>query len=180
MITVHYFVPFLQGIKLMQNQTNRKTQLSFMAKSTLTSLLLTTLAACGNSTVKAPQTPNATPTPPTIESRTKATTTEGDALLAQGQKVFRKCRTCHTVNDGGRHRVGPNLYGVIESQIASKDGFAYSKAFKASDITWTDKNLDAFLAKPRDFIPKNRMTFVGLKKDEDRKAVIAYLHSVTK
>ena len=99
--------------------------------------------------------------------------------LKQGKKVFRKCQSCHTLDNGGRHRVGPNLYGVMGAKIASKDGFAYSKASKASDVIWTDENLDAFLTKPKEFLPENRMTFVGLKKEEDRKAVIAYLHKVT-
>ena len=102
-----------------------------------------------------------------------------DLQLKQGKKVFRKCKSCHTLDNGGRHRVGPNLYGVIGAKIASKDGFAYSKASKASDVIWTDENLDAFLTKPKEFLPGNRMTFVGLKKEEDRKAVIAYLHKVT-
>ena len=99
--------------------------------------------------------------------------------LKQGKKVFRKCQSCHTLDNGGRHRIGPNLYGVMGAKIASKDGFAYSKASKASDVIWTDENLDAFLTKPKEFLPGNRMTFVGLKKEEDRKAVIAYLHKVT-
>ena len=99
--------------------------------------------------------------------------------LKQGKKVFRKCQSCHTLDNGGRHRIGPNLYGVMGAKIASKDGFAYSKASKASDVIWTDGNLDAFLTKPKEFLPGNRMTFVGLKKEEDRKAVIAYLHKVT-
>jgi len=76
--------------------------------------------------------------------------------------------------------VGPNLFGVLGAKIASKDGFSYSKASKASEIIWTDENLDAFLKKPKDFLPGNRMTFVGLKKEEDRKAVIAYLHNTVK
>ena len=76
--------------------------------------------------------------------------------------------------------MGPNLYGVLGAKIASKDGFAYSKASKASDVVWTDENLNAFLTKPKDFLPGNRMTFVGLKKEEERQAVIAYLHDVIK
>lgn len=151
-------------------------------------LTLTTLWACGNEAVETPQ-----PTPIAVKAAqtdavtqvAAASTSESDfslddAQLKLGEKVFLKCKTCHTVDQGARHRVGPNLYGVMGAKIASKDGFAYSKASKASDIIWTDENLEAFLKKPREFLPGNRMTFVGLKKEDDRKAVIAYLHAVTK
>ena len=164
----------------MQDQLDRDIKTHLAAKTVLFSLTFAALAACGNGA--------ATTTNTKVESdkNTKplaadtVVTSQVDPLFERGQKVFRKCKTCHTVNDGGRHRVGPNLYGIIDAPIAAKEGFAYSKAFKASDVTWTDENLDQFLTRPRDFLPKNRMTFVGLKKEEDRKAVIAYLHSVTK
>jgi len=145
------------------------------------------LMACGNSAAdsgntapSAPQTPSTPPVTKVAAATDTAELSTEEAQLALGKKVYRKCKACHTVDDGGRHRVGPNLYGVMGAKIAAKDGFAYSKAFKASDIVWSDENIDAYLTKPKDFIPGNRMTFVGLKKEADRQAVITYLHSVTK
>lgn len=171
----------------MQNQTHSLTHTRFTVKIALVFLAVSSLIACSDGTAAtseasadAPQRPQtATPTEDALVTP-KVTNSDSNPLLAKGQKVFRKCKTCHTVNEGARHRVGPNLYGVLGGKIASKDGFAYSKASKASDVIWTDENLDKYLKNPKEFIPKNRMTFVGLKKEDDRKAVIAYLHSVTK
>lgn len=171
----------------MKNQIDRKMYSVYMLKMPLISFSFAALIACGNGATASPSPPSeklvkAETAPPIklAEAATKPALTEDDKQLELGKKVFRKCKTCHTVNEGGRHRVGPNLFGVMGNKIALKDGFAYSKASKASEVIWSDENLDAYLKRPKDFIPGNRMTFVGLKKDEDRKAVIAYLHSVTK
>ncbi len=101
---------------------------------------------------------------------------EGDA--AAGEKIFKKCKACHQVGDGAKNRVGPMLNGIVSNEIASVDGFKYSKAFKAKKdegLVWTEEELDAFLTKPKKFIPRTKMTFAGLKKEGDRANVIAYL-----
>lgn len=103
---------------------------------------------------------------------------EGDP--AKGKKVFRKCKACHTVGDKARNKIGPVLNGIVDSEIASVEGFKYSKAFlarKAEGFVWTAENLDAYLAKPRKVIKGGKMSFVGLKKAKDRENVIAYLRS---
>ncbi len=97
---------------------------------------------------------------------------QGDA--AAGEKVFAKCKACHTVEEG-KNRVGPSLHGVVGRAAGAVEGFKYSSAMKESGITWNEENLDKYLEKPKDFIPKNKMVFVGLKDAEDRANVIAYL-----
>ncbi|MCB2102156.1 MAG: cytochrome c family protein [Rhodobacterales bacterium] len=99
----------------------------------------------------------------------------GDA--AKGEKVFKKCAACHTIDAGGKNKVGPNLHGVIGRAAGTLDGFKYSKAMQDSGVTWSAETLDKYLTKPKDFIPKNKMAFAGLKKDKDREDVIAYIES---
>jgi len=97
---------------------------------------------------------------------------EGDA--AKGKKVFNKCKACHSLEEG-KKKVGPSLFGVIGREAGKVEGFKYSKAMMESGVTWTEENIDAYLAKPKEFIPGNKMVFVGLKKPEQRQDVIAYL-----
>ena len=100
----------------------------------------------------------------------------GDA--AKGKKVFKKCKACHTVKKGGKNRVGPNLFDIAGKKAGSVGGYKYSKAMKASGITWDDASLDKFLKKPKKFLKKTKMGFSGLKKDGQRADVIAYLKSL--
>lgn len=100
------------------------------------------------------------------------------ALAAAGEKVFKKCAACHKVGDGAKNAAGPMLNGVVGKAVATVDGFKYSPAMTeagASGMVWDAATLDAYLADPKGFIPKNKMSFAGLKKPEDRAAVIAYL-----
>ena len=93
---------------------------------------------------------------------------------ANGEKIFKKCKSCHNFKKNG---VGPNLAGIVGREAGSLK-FKYSRALKGmadEGLVWTEANLDKFLKKPRTFIKKTRMSFSGLKKDEDRKAVIEYL-----
>jgi len=101
---------------------------------------------------------------------------DGDA--AAGEKVFKKCKACHQVGDGAKSRVGPLLNGIIDNEIASIEGFKYSKAFlakKAEGLVWTEAELDAYLTKPKKHTKGTKMSFPGLKKEDDRANVIAYL-----
>ncbi len=100
----------------------------------------------------------------------------GDA--AKGAKVFKKCKACHTVNKGGKNRVGPNLFGIAGAKAAAVKKFRYSKAMKKSGLTWDDGTLDKFLIKPKKFLKGTKMGFAGLKKDGQRADVIAYLKSL--
>ncbi len=101
---------------------------------------------------------------------------EGDA--AAGEKVYNRCKSCHAVGEGARNRVGPQLNGIVGAEIASVDGFKYSKAFmekKEEGLVWTEEAIAAYLESPRDYIPSTRMSVGGLNKDEDRFNLIAYL-----
>ena len=97
---------------------------------------------------------------------------EGDA--AAGEKVFNKCKTCHSL-EAGQNKIGPSLAGVIGRAAGTVEGFAYSDAMKASGVTWSEENLITYLASPKDFVPGNKMTFAGLKKEADIANVIAYI-----
>ena len=99
---------------------------------------------------------------------------------AAGQKVARKCSSCHTFEQGGANKVGPNLWNVLDRPIASAGGYGYSDALqgKASDA-WTYDSLNAFIKKPKDFAPGTKMTFAGIKKMEDRANLILYMRSMS-
>ncbi len=109
-------------------------------------------------------------------SFSSASFAEGDAV--KGQKVFKKCKACHSVNDGGKNLVGPNLFGIVGAKAAQKEGYKYSKAMIASGLTWDEATLDTYLTKPKALVKKTKMTFVGLKKDKHRANVIAYLKTL--
>lgn len=94
---------------------------------------------------------------------------------AAGQKAFNQCRACHTFEIGGPNRVGPNLGNVVGADIASHEGFNYSDALASMDGSWTYDALNAWLENPKDFAPGNKMTFAGVKSEEDRAALIAFM-----
>lgn len=103
-----------------------------------------------------------------------------DDLVAAGEKVFKKCAACHAVGEGAKDRVGPSLNGIIGRTAGTEEGFKYSPAMvKAgeSGIVWDAGTLDTYLANPKADVPGNKMAFPGLKDEDDRKAVIAYIES---
>lgn|GEM_PF-588253 len=124
-----------------------------------------------------PQT-NSTASTPTA---TAPTNTAAKTLTAydKGARVYKKCRTCHTVEDGGRHKVGPNLWAIYDATAGTKEGFAYSKAMKESGIVWTAETMDGYMENPTKFMPGNRMSFIGLRKKEDRDNLQVYLREIT-
>jgi cytochrome c len=98
---------------------------------------------------------------------------------AEGKKIFnRTCAACHTDQAAGPKRLGPTLFGVVGRKAGSVEGFRYSDANKNSGITWTPDKLDPYLKDPKGTVPGTIMAFAGLKKDDERKDVIAYLQTL--
>ena len=92
-----------------------------------------------------------------------------------GQALFNtNCAICHSVSPG-RNVIGPTLFNVVGRNAGTVTGFPYSPALKTSSVVWTPANLDSWLTAPREFVPKNRMSFSGLHTPNDRADVIAYL-----
>ena len=102
------------------------------------------------------------------------------ADLKAGEAVFAKCQSCHNVANGGANGTGPNLWGVIGQKPGSHAGFAYSAAmtdFGTKQAVWDDTHMYEFLKAPQKYISGTKMSFVGLKKSEDRVNMIAYLRA---
>ena len=105
---------------------------------------------------------------------------EGDP--EKGESVFKKCRACHAVGEGAKNKVGPHLNDMMGRQAGTGEGFKYSASMieaGENGLVWTEDKIAAYLRDPRGFIPKNRMAFAGLKKDDEVDNVIAYLKQFT-
>ena len=102
-----------------------------------------------------------------------ASASAGDAV--KGAKVFNKCKSCHTIDDGGAKKIGPNLHGVFGRTAGSVEGFKYSKGMTGSGIVWSEETLAKFLANPRAYVKGTKMTFAGIKKESQLEDLIAYL-----
>jgi cytochrome c len=103
------------------------------------------------------------------------------AVADAGKSIFNKCAICHTAGKGEANKVGPNLWGIVGAVTARHAEFQYSSAMselgKASH-KWTYEELYRYLYAPKKHVPGTKMAFAGLKKDEDRANVIAYLRSL--
>ena len=105
------------------------------------------------------------------------------ADAAAGESSFKKCASCHTADQGGANKVGPGLWDVVNRPIASHEGFSYSAAMKdfseGGSVVWDYDHLNGFLLAPKQHVPGTAMGFAGLKKDDERANVIAYLRSLS-
>lgn len=97
----------------------------------------------------------------------------------KGKRLFMRCKACHNLTKSTRHRAGPNLDALFGKKVATSEGFRYSKAMQEADFIWGEAELDKWLAKPKAFLPGNKMVFAGFKKQKDRKDIIAYLREAT-
>jgi cytochrome c len=98
------------------------------------------------------------------------------ADLALGQQLIGRCQTCHTFQKGQPNGVGPNQYGLVGRKVASQEGFNYSDAMKSKGGSWDFQSLSDFLSNPQKAVPGTRMAFAGLKKPEERAALIMYIN----
>ena len=103
---------------------------------------------------------------------------EGDP--AKGEKVFKKCKACHAVGEGAKNKVGPSLNGIMDAAAGQNPDFKYSAnlvELAEGGLTWDEATMTAYLTKPKDVIPKGKMSFAGLKKEEQITDVIAYMRT---
>ncbi len=95
-----------------------------------------------------------------------------------GQRVFNQCRACHTINQGGRNGVGPNLHGVWGREAAKVEGFRYSNPMReraAAGLKWDEATLRAYLTDPKAVVPGGSMSFVGIRNEQQMNDLLAYL-----
>jgi len=97
---------------------------------------------------------------------------------AEGEKYYRRCQACHMVGENAQSRVGPPLNDIIGRQAGTYEGFRYSSAMQEAGengLVWNAETISAYLEKPKEYIPGNRMAYPGVRDSEDRQNVIAYL-----
>ena len=95
-----------------------------------------------------------------------------------GQRVFNQCRACHSINEGGRNGVGPNLHGIIGRKAGSSEGFRYSASLREKaegGLTWDEDTLRAYIANPKAVIPAGSMSYPGLRNEQQLNDLLAYL-----
>ena len=99
---------------------------------------------------------------------------DGDAEA--GSQIWRQCQACHVL-DEEQNRVGPHLVGIVGRDMASIDGFRYSNALlDLQGGIWSPDELDAYLTNPRNYAPGTRMSYPGLRDEDDRRDLLAYLN----
>ena len=96
--------------------------------------------------------------------------------VASGEKIFKKCAACHSINEGGANKIGPALYNVVGRKIGSVANYKYSKALASYGKEWTFEELNGFLKKPATYLKGTKMSYAGLRKEKDRASIIKYLN----
>ncbi|MEM1306106.1 MAG: cytochrome c family protein [Pseudomonadota bacterium] len=101
------------------------------------------------------------------------------ASVEAGQRVFNACKACHSVNEGGANKIGPNLWNIVGRDIGADDSFKYSNAMAGKEGDWSFEALAGFLHKPKTWLPGTAMGYAGIRKPEDVASMLAYLRSLS-
>lgn len=146
---------------------------------TLLIAALFTLSACGSQGTPVSETPAAASDDASANAQQAAIAAlpapYNAANYEAGRRAFAQCRSCHVIQAGGSHRVGPNLHGVFGREIGTAEGFNYSQAVREASFVWDADQLDHWLQNPQTFLPGNRMAFAGVRDETQRRDLIAYL-----
>ena len=98
---------------------------------------------------------------------------------SRGAKIFKtKCSQCHSIDEGGNNKQGPNLHGLYNKLCASNNSYTYSAAMSKKEIIWDEVNLAQFLRNPKKHVPGTKMAFAGIKKEKERNDLIAYVKTI--
>ena len=144
-----------------------------MIRSKNLSLLIVSFLLISCSDQKSPDNEKVESVPPTSITNLETIMTVGD--IERGRKLYIQCRACHSLKPNETNRIGPSLYGIINHQAGSIEGYEYSEALKQSNVYWNLDNLDQWIEKPYEMIPGNKMVFSGMRKKQDRNDLIAYI-----
>ena len=96
--------------------------------------------------------------------------------IASGEKIFKKCAACHSINKGGKNKIGPALYNVVGRAVGGVNDYKYSKTLASYGKEWTFEELNGFLTKPSSYLKGTKMSYAGLRKEKDRASIIKYLN----
>ncbi len=99
---------------------------------------------------------------------------QAECDTAAGKKQFNKCVACHSM-EAGTQMMGPSLHGLMGREVGSLTGFTFSPAMEEADFVWSESTLSAFLENPMQYVPDTVMPFGGIKKEEQRAALVCYL-----
>ena len=99
---------------------------------------------------------------------------QGD--VTSGEKIFKKCAACHSINKGGANKIGPALYNVVGRKVGGVADYKYSKTLASYGKEWTFEELNGFLIKPATYLKGTKMSYAGLRKEADRASIIKYLN----
>ena len=100
------------------------------------------------------------------------------ADVERGMQLSKACAACHSFDRGGPNKIGPNMWGVYNAKKGHTAGFEYSDGLLATGGTWTVESLNQFLWKPKKYAPGTKMNYAGMRKPEDRAAMVKYLQTL--